>query len=179
MPAQKLSDLLNSSFLNGDGTISVRGDDDLLPLLLNSNQPFPDDVAHGPDKVLVLDLQATPGHTVGIGDADRGIVVGHDRIAGWIRKVILVEFKGNGITDRRFSNRKGHTIRDATKLLGGAGWMDVKDKSGVKLKDDRRVDVVVFGHSSVHLGRRGCRRDWLEGAKLCADRRCGRGVDPR
>ena len=60
MPALKLSELLNPSFLNGDGTISVISDEDLLPLLWQSDQPFPEDVAHGPDKLLVLDVKATP-----------------------------------------------------------------------------------------------------------------------
>ncbi len=68
MPALKLSEVLNSSFLNGDGTISIRSDDDLLPLLWQSDQPFPEDVAHGQDKLLILDVKATPG-PISIGDA--------------------------------------------------------------------------------------------------------------
>jgi len=70
MPDIKIPALFKKSFLDGDGILSVRGDEGLLYLLLNSNQSFPQDIAHGEDKLLVLDLKASQEQDVKIGDSE-------------------------------------------------------------------------------------------------------------
>lgn len=66
MPETKLSTLLDKSFLNGDGTLSIRGDKDALSTLLQSDAPFSDDNI---DEILILDLKASPAKDLTIGDA--------------------------------------------------------------------------------------------------------------
>lgn len=67
MTETKLSNLLDKSILNGDGTVTIRGDKDTLSNLLQSDAPFTDDNI---DEIFILDIRASPADDLKIGDAE-------------------------------------------------------------------------------------------------------------